>query len=592
MAIFTLLTQTFNVPETSKVFLENYLERVKIYLSRKHLDPSLLDDLSERLSEKLFEASGKENGIVEKDVVSIINELGEPEDIFRDANENRTPESNPRITKEAVKDFFQQEFHRDQKNGIVLGVCAGIWETFWVNPLWIRLLFIILTITYGSGIIVYILLGILLPDASRKIEKNESPKEKIKRQATEFAEDIESQAKSYTENIPVRPVGIIWGFIRTVIQIIVSIIRAFILLIVFIVLWALSLTLFCAWLGIIIWGAISSTSIPVRSLLLFAYVPGWFPGLALACGIALVILSIMIGSHTIKRPIGSGWFALVCVAVLWVGLFGGVYTGTSIISKYANVYEKTLGQTTIETSSGSTIILSDDTTDSEENTINFGNFSLPETAEFVPSPDNKLTVETIVSIRGPDEASAESVFSKIVPIDILFSSWTLSLSKTNSKDFMSPVPFSFLARKIRIKVPGNITIIPRIDERKYQMLHLQASQEMSSYNFDSCYNIPAKFNPTLKSFVCQDSEKIRQIAEAEKLTEKQDQEQVIQEQDDDFFWEWMSWVSIDTIERINEKTVVISWHNEDAKKGKMKVEFEWRDEHRNPLISKKTIITE
>lgn len=115
---------------------------------------------------------------------------------------------------------------------------------------------------------------------------------------------------------------------------------------------------------------------------------------------------------------------------------------------------------------------------------------------------------------------------------------------------------------------------------------------MNSYNLNSCYNIPTKFDITLKNFICQDSEKIRQIMEAEKITEKQDQEQIIQEQDDDFFWEWVSWVLIDTIEHINEKTVIISWHDEDNKKGKMKVEFEGRDEHRNPLISKKTIITE
>jgi len=82
----------------------------------------------------------------------------------------------------------------------VLGVCAGLGNTFGINPIWIRLAFIILTLAYGTSLIVYIILGILLPDISRKATNptNENMEKKIERQANEFAEDLESRANSYT----------------------------------------------------------------------------------------------------------------------------------------------------------------------------------------------------------------------------------------------------------------------------------------------------------------------------------------------------------------------------------------------------------
>jgi arginine deiminase len=75
MAIFSLLTQTFDVPETSKAFLESYVDRVRNYISRNHLDSSLLEDLLERLAEKLFDASATEDSITEKNMLDIVNSL-------------------------------------------------------------------------------------------------------------------------------------------------------------------------------------------------------------------------------------------------------------------------------------------------------------------------------------------------------------------------------------------------------------------------------------------------------------------------------------------------------------------------------------
>ncbi len=53
--------------------------------------------------------------------------------------------------------------HRSRTNQIIAGVCSGIGLYFAVDPNIVRLLFAVLTLFGGSGIIIYILLWIILP---------------------------------------------------------------------------------------------------------------------------------------------------------------------------------------------------------------------------------------------------------------------------------------------------------------------------------------------------------------------------------------------------------------------------------------------
>lgn len=54
---------------------------------------------------------------------------------------------------------------RSQKHKIIGGVCGGIGEYFDIDPVFIRLLFIVVSIVYGIGIIAYIVLWIIVPSA-------------------------------------------------------------------------------------------------------------------------------------------------------------------------------------------------------------------------------------------------------------------------------------------------------------------------------------------------------------------------------------------------------------------------------------------
>lgn len=56
-----------------------------------------------------------------------------------------------------------KKLYRSRKNQWLGGVCAGISEYLEIDPLVIRILWIIFTLVYGAGILAYLILWFLVP---------------------------------------------------------------------------------------------------------------------------------------------------------------------------------------------------------------------------------------------------------------------------------------------------------------------------------------------------------------------------------------------------------------------------------------------
>ncbi|MBX9808834.1 PspC domain-containing protein, partial [Candidatus Gracilibacteria bacterium] len=162
MTQYTLLGKTYEIPKTSADFLDSYIKRLKTYISHNHISESYLDDILERMGDKLTQLE-TESPIKNTDIIKIVNDIGEAEDIF--PKEEIKSES-----KTTHQNTPQKSLKRDTENAILFGVCAGIARHLGVEALWIRILFIVFTFTGGAGIIIYIFLIILMP-SDKKHEK-------------------------------------------------------------------------------------------------------------------------------------------------------------------------------------------------------------------------------------------------------------------------------------------------------------------------------------------------------------------------------------------------------------------------------------
>ncbi|MBT4258262.1 PspC domain-containing protein [archaeon] len=58
----------------------------------------------------------------------------------------------------------QKRLYRSTKNRMIGGVCGGIAEYFNIDPTIIRLLTVIIALTYGTGILAYLIAWIIIPE--------------------------------------------------------------------------------------------------------------------------------------------------------------------------------------------------------------------------------------------------------------------------------------------------------------------------------------------------------------------------------------------------------------------------------------------
>jgi phage shock protein C len=73
-----------------------------------------------------------------------------------------------------------KRIYKSETDKRLWGVCGGLAEYFQVDPTLVRLLFIVLTLIGGPGVIIYIILGLVMPDAPRAYDYDEFGKPKRK----------------------------------------------------------------------------------------------------------------------------------------------------------------------------------------------------------------------------------------------------------------------------------------------------------------------------------------------------------------------------------------------------------------------------
>jgi len=71
-----------------------------------------------------------------------------------------------------------KRLYRSRSNRMLGGVCAGLGEYLNVDPVVIRVLFVILTFLYGASLLVYLIMWILVPEAPQSAVET-PPRRKI-----------------------------------------------------------------------------------------------------------------------------------------------------------------------------------------------------------------------------------------------------------------------------------------------------------------------------------------------------------------------------------------------------------------------------
>ena len=160
----------FHIDEDAYEKLNKYLRTIKRHFSGTDGADEIINDIEMRIAEILQgKLSEKKEVINFTDVEEVISIMGEPSE-FDDTEEEKGESGAPR---ESETYRYQKRLYRDPENKILGGVSSGLGAYFNIDPVWIRLLFVLLTVFSGIGILIYIVMWIVVPVASSTAERLE-----------------------------------------------------------------------------------------------------------------------------------------------------------------------------------------------------------------------------------------------------------------------------------------------------------------------------------------------------------------------------------------------------------------------------------
>jgi phage shock protein PspC (stress-responsive transcriptional regulator) len=155
--------QSFTISVEAYKELHEYLDAIKAQVGKK---ADVVDEVEMRMAELLEERGIHDDKVVlPEDIQFLKEQLGEPHD-FKDEDDEVDAESEKQTSEAGQKRLF-----RDGDRAMFAGVAAGLAAFFGLDVTIVRLIFILLTLFGGSGVLIYIILWLIVPEARTSSER-------------------------------------------------------------------------------------------------------------------------------------------------------------------------------------------------------------------------------------------------------------------------------------------------------------------------------------------------------------------------------------------------------------------------------------
>ncbi len=418
MTTFTLQGTTFEVTEKSRDFLESYVKRMRSYIDARDISENYLDDILDRIVEKLETLEKSKKLTKDVEIIKIVNDIGEPEDIFTEWVKSK--EEKPAPKKPPAEKYLK----KDLENGIIFWVCSGMGVYFGMNALWFRLIFICAALFFWTGVLVYIVLALLLPKADNN---SSSP--------------IVVEWKGLINHLS----GFVaYGF-RGVFRIVLAVIFALI--------GFGALMLFIG--GSMVSGFIIAWGVTISNQIIPAVIPDalkiWVPLLT----IVLLLISVTLFSAVFGKTLlgKTGWIGLFTLfAISVISITSG---GFQIFKEYTwSAYKASEVNYDF---SGTTLNVNNIIQEFRDDSLEVPIWT--QVRIYPEANKTNITVRTTEYLQTKDAITSEKIFASMVPIVQSYTGWILKLERGSGSYFKDIVPYAFPRRRIEVIIPEGTTLV-------------------------------------------------------------------------------------------------------------------------------------
>jgi phage shock protein PspC (stress-responsive transcriptional regulator) len=169
------------IEESAYDILKQYVESLTRFFANEEGREEIINDIEGRIAELFGETLKKGSTcITEDDVTRIIDSMGRPEDFDgEEANvksqlggeqkQKEESSSSSQQRSSASTDGGPRRFYRDENHKVLGGVCSGIANYFGIDPVIVRVIFLVTTFGAGFGFLAYIILWIAAPSSASKV---------------------------------------------------------------------------------------------------------------------------------------------------------------------------------------------------------------------------------------------------------------------------------------------------------------------------------------------------------------------------------------------------------------------------------------
>ncbi|MCK9206905.1 MAG: PspC domain-containing protein [Salinivirgaceae bacterium] len=165
----------FQIDEQALAYLEDYINAIEKQFLEEEGCAEIMQDIENRMAELLTEKMDRHRDFIgTKDVDYLIGILGQPND-FSPIND--VPEGDDQMS--GVKKTISKRLYRDPDHRLLGGVCSGLAAYFDSDPWIFRVIFIGISFFFLTGLLVYAIIWLVVPEAVTSTQKLEMKGEPV-----------------------------------------------------------------------------------------------------------------------------------------------------------------------------------------------------------------------------------------------------------------------------------------------------------------------------------------------------------------------------------------------------------------------------
>lgn len=196
-----------SIDEDAYEYLDSYIQKLEKHFQHSEGREEIISDIETRIAEICQEQLKGRQIVNIRDIKYATEMMGAPEEFESEStSEGRASNEGQ---KQGTSDFKikpGKRLFRDPDNQIIGGVCSGISVYFGIDdPIWVRILFVALFFA-GFGIIAYIVLWAIMPEAKTSADRLamkgepiniDSIAKKVEEQIDELSDRLNDLGKSW-----------------------------------------------------------------------------------------------------------------------------------------------------------------------------------------------------------------------------------------------------------------------------------------------------------------------------------------------------------------------------------------------------------